>query len=430
MPKRLHVDLSSRRARTRLAVRDQESHPYWHLIAKGRSLGYRPLSAGGTWLVRYRSSNDDGTFRYGRLGLADDTLAADGAEVLDYSQAVRAALHWCDQQEGRITGEAPIREPYTVAQAMADYLDWFRAHRKSIATTELKVKAHILPAFGDQEVDKLTVRQIRLWHQVVAASPARMRPPKGGTGRVRPIETPDDRRRRKSTANRVLAVLKAALNMAIAEGRVRESAGIAWRGVRLFKGVDAPRIRFFDREEVLRLLAACQPDFRALVVGALFTGCRYGELTGLLVRDYLPDSRAIQITDAKGGSPRVVFLNDEATTYFKSLVAGRGRHERMFQRADGTPWLRSQQGRRMRDALSLAHIPPPASFHVLRHTYASHYLMGGGSLPGLARQLGHADVRMTLRSYAHLANQWRAAEAQQYGPRFGITLEAAGTTPA
>ena len=96
--------------------------------------------------------------RYGRLGLADDLLAADGKEVLDHSQAVRAALRWCDQQEGRISGEAPIREPYTVAKAMTDYLDWFRAHRKSVGATELKVTAHILPALGNQEVEKLTIR--------------------------------------------------------------------------------------------------------------------------------------------------------------------------------------------------------------------------------------------------------------------------------
>jgi integrase len=425
MPRRIHVDLSSRRARARLSVRDEESHPYWHLLAKGRSLGYRPLAAGGTWLVRYRSASDN-VFRYGRLGLVDDLLAADGKEVLDHSQAVRAALRWCDQQEGRISGEAPIREPYTVSQAMMDYLEWFRAHRKSVGATELKVTAHILPALGNQEVEKLTIRQIRLWHQALAASPARMRPPRNGTGRVRAIETSDHRRRRKVTANRVLAVLKAALNMAIAEGRARDSAGAAWRGVRVFKGVDAPRIRFFDREEVLRLLETCAPDFRALVAGALFTGCRYGELTSLLVRDFLPESRAIQITDSKGGSPRVVFLNEEATAFFEMQVAGRTGAQRLFLRSDGSPWLRSQQGRRMQDALRQAQIPLPASFHVLRHTYASHYLMGGGSLPGLARQLGHADVRMTLRSYAHLAHQWRAAEAQQHGPRFGIPLASPG----
>jgi integrase len=73
----------------------------------------------------------------------------------------------------------------------------------------------------------------------------------------------------------------------------------------------------------------------------------------------------------------------------------------------------------MRAACQVAQISPTVSFHVLRHTYASLYLMGGGSLPALAAQLGHADTRMTIRHYGHLADSWRAEEARQYGPSFG-----------
>ena len=73
----------------------------------------------------------------------------------------------------------------------------------------------------------------------------------------------------------------------------------------------------------------------------------------------------------------------------------------------------------MRLACEAAQIAPAISFHILRHTYASHYLMGGGSLPALAAQLGHADTRMTVRHYGHLADSWRAEEARRYGPAFG-----------
>jgi len=67
---------------------------------------------------------------------------------------------------------------------------------------------------------------------------------------------------------------------------------------------------------------------------------------------------------------------------------------------------------------------PAIGFHILRHTYASLYLMSpGADLPGLAKQLGHADTRMTLRHYAHLAESWRAQQAkqaQQHAPRLGL----------
>lgn len=417
MPKRIRVDLLSRSARERLPIRENAT-PHWHLITAGRSLGYRRLPSGGTWCARYYLGG--GKYLYAGLGLADDVLPSNGSEVLDYSQAVRAAISWSDDQERIVRGEVPTRSSsYTVAQCMVDYLDWYRVHRKSYDATRLAIEAHILPALGSLEVVALNTRRLRLWHQALATSPARMRSGKGRPGRTRPIETSDDARRRKATANRVLTVLKAALNMAVAEGRVPDAASGAWKAVRAFKGADAPRIRFFDREEVGRLLSACEPDFQTLVVGALLTGCRYGELIALRVRDYLPGSRALQIVEAKGGSSRVVFLNDEAAAFFKLKTAGRQGNETMFQRDDRQAWQRSHQARRMREAVERAKLAPPASFHLLRHTYASLYLMAGGSLPGLARQLGHADVRMTLRSYAHLANEWRAVEAQRHGPRFG-----------
>jgi len=91
----------------------------------------------------------------------------------------------------------------------------------------------------------------------------------------------------------------------------------------------------------------------------------------------------------------------------------------MFLRKAGEAWGRSHQTRRMLDASSLARIDPPVSFHDLRHTYASHYLMNGGDLSGLSQQLGHADTRMTTRHYAHLADHWRAEQARRHVPSFG-----------
>ena len=54
-----------------------------------------------------------------------------------------------------------------------------------------------------------------------------------------------------------------------------------------------------------------------------------------------------------------------------------------------------------------ARISPAASFHVLRHTYASHLVMAGAPLQVVAANLGHADTRMTEKHYAHLAAELR-----------------------
>jgi len=49
--------------------------------------------------------------------------------------------------------------------------------------------------------------------------------------------------------------------------------------------------------------------------------------------------------------------------------------------------------------------------HDLRHTFASHYIMRGGSIRALSQILGHADIKMTMR-YAHLSKEFARQEIQ------------------
>ncbi len=355
------------------------------------------------------------------LGTADDQGAADGEAVLSYQQALDKAQGWCSAQERQAKGMAP-KEPqsYTVAQCIADYVEWYAAHRKALSTTQHVVGAHILPVFGRLQVAALTARQIRQWHQDLAKTPARVRSAPGTPQRWRALEGAEGERKRKATANRILTIFKAALNFAFSEGRV--AADEAWRRVKPFKGVDAAKISYLDQEQAARLLKAEESDFQRLVRAALLTGCRYGELIALRVGDYLADSQAVHIRESKSNKSRHVYLTEEAAAFFAGLTAGRPAGETLFLRADGLSWRSSHQDRRMRAACEVAQIEPAVTFHILRHTYASHYLMGGGSLPALAAQLGHADTRMTVLHYSHLADSWRAEEARRFGPTFGLSL--------
>jgi integrase len=298
---------------------------------------------------------------------------------------------------------------------MRDYLDWYRSHRKAASDAEARANRDILPHFKDVPVAELTAVQIRKWHQGLASSPVRFRP--GATLRkTREITGEEGQRARKHSANRTLTTLRAALNFAVNEGRIPASLADAWKPVRAYRGVDKPRIRFFDSEEVRKLLKNCPPDFRKLVTAALLTGARYGELTAMRVSDV--GGGHIRVSGKTDG--RLIFFNEEGALFFVEQAAGREPEDCLFLRSDGMPWQRSHQTRRMSESTSSAKIRHPNSFHILRHTYASHYLMAGGSLEGLARQLGHADTRMTIRAYAHLASSWRAAEAMAAAPTFGF----------
>jgi integrase len=182
----------------------------------------------------------------------------------------------------------------------------------------------------------------------------------------------------------------------------------AWRRVRPFQKVSAARVRYLTDDEAQRLANACQPDLRALVTAALFTGARYNELASLRASDFDDANGTVHIGESKGGKPRHVVLTDEGRAFFRRVAAGRAKDAVMLPRADGRRWRKSEQFRPMREACAAATIVPPASFHVLRHTYASRLTMRGVPIAVIAAQLGHADLRITARHYAHLAPSYVA----------------------
>lgn len=65
--------------------------------------------------------------------------------------------------------------------------------------------------------------------------------------------------------------------------------------------------------------------------------------------------------------------------------------------------------------------------HILRHTFASHYMMAGGDILGLQRILGHASITMTMRyahmSPDHLKSALRLSLLAQSGHRLGSFSE-------
>jgi len=63
------------------------------------------------------------------------------------------------------------------------------------------------------------------------------------------------------------------------------------------------------------------------------------------------------------------------------------------------------------------------TFHILRHTYASHSLMAGMTIEVLAQQLGHKDTRITMRHYAHLCPTFKQESVRQNAPSFGFSVK-------
>jgi integrase len=409
-------DIDTKTARARLAVRGPL---YWTVLAPGRALGYRKGATGGRWQARIR--DDKGGQHFEALGAADDILPADGVTTLSFQQAQERARDFFKRKEMEFAGDyEPQSGPYTVALALEDYFK-HRERRGSRGVTKDRsvARVRIIPTIGDVELSKLTTRRIRDWHTSLADAPRLAR--KGRfDAEHKPLPTGKDEdsiRARRATANRTLTVLKAALNHAFHEGKTISDD--AWRKVKPFREADAPVVRFLSPDETRRLLNACDKDFRSIVRGALVTGCRYGELTRMAAGDFNAESKTVTVRKSKAGKPRHVALTDEGSKLFAALTNGKTSQDHIFLRDDGEPWGASHQKRRLEDASDKAKLDPPATFHILRHSYASALAIRGVPMGVIAASLGHADTRMTERHYAHLSPNYVADTIRANLPMMG-----------
>jgi integrase len=293
----------------------------------------------------------------------------------------------------------------------AYFTDRERRGSKGVLKDRAAARSRISPAIGDVELPKLTTKRIRDWHTDLATAPKLVR-----SGRIvkkvrkaHPVDTKDVDavRARRATANRTLAVLKAALNHAFHDGRITTDE--AWRKVKPFRAADAPVIHFLSEDECRRIVDATKGQFRDLVRGALVTGCRYGELIRMRVADFNASAGKVTVRLSKSGKPRHVVLADEGRALFEQVTAGRALQDLIFRRDDDGPWGPSHQQRPLAEASGIARLDPPATFHILRHTYASSLAMKGVPMGVIAAQLGYSDTRMTEKHYyAHLSPNYVA----------------------
>jgi integrase len=353
--------LDSRDARRRLAPR---AKPYFRAIERGLHLGYRRLANGaaGPWIARHYLG--DRRYEEEAIGHADDLSDADGIAIMTYWQAVEVAR---ERMRLRVQSAAGIVGPYTVADAVAAYHEFLEHNRNTAYDVRKRMEAHVLPQLGKIEVASLTADKLRKWHAGLARKPPRLRSKPGKEQKYRPLAGDEDSlRRRRASANRCLAQLKAALNLAWREGKAPSDT--EWRKVKPFEGADAARVRYLTVAECKRLMNACEPVFRNLVRAALETGARYGELVRLRVDDFNSDTGTIVIRISKTGKPRHVVLTDDGAASFAQVCLQRPGSEPMFLKADGSTWRKSHQLRPMAEACRRAKIDPPINFHALRQT--------------------------------------------------------------
>lgn len=401
----------------RLVIRDS---PYWHHLLVGRHIGiHRPDGRHCNWTARILTR--DRRYVQRCLGPALSTLR----RAITYAEAVDAAFEWFEEWNER--GEAAERAPrgrtdalnfcpigavYSVGHALHDYLDWTKVARSagSHYNTIVLLNHHLSGGITHIPLDDFAAADL----QKIALKIIRTPPRFGFSLRHEPLIsrdelTPDELRRRKRTYNSVVGILRMAFTYAWENGKIASDRPI--RCLKRISVVHSPRLLFLNREECRRLLLHCTPALRDLTLAALYTGCRVGELSNLLVEDVGYQVFGLRIAAFKRSPARFVFLPDEGMAFFLRKIQGKSPKDPVFRSDKGKLWQR-QHSNLFRRAVSRAGLPEAFVFHGLRHTYASDLIRQGVPLEVVARQLGHADIRTVSQTYGHIAEQFREEQVR------------------
>jgi integrase len=214
-----------------------------------------------------------------------------------------------------------------------------------------------------------------------------------------------------ATVNRALACLKCMFNKAIEWGKASDNPV---KKVKLFKE-NNKRLRYLEKEEIVKLLAHCRGYLRPIVIVALNTGMRKGEILGLKWHDIDFRHNIIYLLNTKNGEKREIPMNEQVRV---ALIKVRKHPESpyIFCNKDGNPfgdikksWL---------TALNKSGILQ-FRFHDLRHTFASHLVMSGVDLNTVRELMGHKSLEMTLR-YSHLSPDHKKRAVDILGQRMDI----------
>ncbi len=217
------------------------------------------------------------------------------------------------------------------------------------------------------------------------------------------------------TVKRYLAILSRAMSVAAREWWWMDDNPCA-RVVRPKE--PRARMRFLDDQERQRLLTVCETSrkrrLHPLVVLAVSTGARQGELLSLKWQDVGLDRGVAIVHHSKNGERRALAITGLADQVLREWSAVRRIDcDLVFHNRHGKPLFPKYA---WADALAEAEIED-FRFHDLRHTFVSYLAMSGATLAELAEALGHKTLAMVKR-YAHLTEGHTAGVVARMNQRF------------
>ncbi len=148
-----------------------------------------------------------------------------------------------------------------------------------------------------------------------------------------------------------------------------------------------PEMTFLEKMEIATLLKAVTGDDLLVALLGLSTGGRWTEIATLKPTQVI--NCRVTFLKTKNGKKRTVPISAELEKMIKEKASGK-----LFK-VDYEKFCKILR-------MVKPDIPPNQATHILRHTFASHFMMNGGNIIALQQILGHASIQQTM-VYAHLS---------------------------
>lgn len=304
----------------------------------------------GRYLIDWRDSNNR---RYRRT--------VQGTKK--YAQLVEAKLKKDREDELLFPEKQDIKVRFDVLLSF-----YWSMHSRQLRSHDWKYKKRILESrFGALSMQELTSGVLQTFYNEMR-----------------------EQGRTAATARRYITFINAIINFAIKHQRYRGRNPCAALSM---EPEDNKRTRYLTQKEVDILLKACRKDVRQVVFCALYTGMRRGEILSLCWENVDMAHNNITLLHTKSSKKREIPVLPELKKLF--LEIGPQKSGPVF-RISKDAFICSFKR-------TVAKLPiADFHFHDLRHTFASFFMMGGGSVTDLQQILGHSDLKLTQR-YAHLS---------------------------
>lgn len=151
-----------------------------------------------------------------------------------------------------------------------------------------------------------------------------------------------------------------------------------------------------SREEIEEVIGAISNGKHKLLVALSYgAGFRVSEAINLKVKDVDFANNFIHLKEAKGKKDRVTLLPEKLREELKNYLAGRRGEDLVFESNQGGKLTDRTAQKIFENALTKAKIKKDATFHSLRHSFATHLLENGTDVRYVQELLGHCNIRTT-----------------------------------